>query len=61
MAGQKNNRSGVKRGARADRRQGPRTWVNAMSRKDISENDLKWPDTLSNNQAVGLDLLWNRK
>ena len=39
VAGRKNNKNDVKRGARADNRQGLRT------KEDISEK--KWPNTLS--------------
>ena len=45
VAGRKNNKSGTKRGARADTRPGPRTKVNAISEEDISEKKIKWPDT----------------
>ena len=41
MAGRKNNKSGAKCGARADRRSGPQTKVNGMSQKKL------WPDTLN--------------
>ena len=46
LARRKNNKSGAKRGARADSRQGPRTKVNAMSKEDIFKKT--WPDTLTN-------------
>ena len=47
MAGRKNNKSGAKRGAKADSRSGPRTKVNAMSKEDTSEKkNLKWSDPL---------------
>ena len=37
VAGRKNNKSGAKCGARADRRSGPQTKVNGMSQEYISE------------------------
>ena len=37
VAGQKNYKSSSKSGARVDRRLGPRTKVNAMSKEDISK------------------------
>ena len=42
VAGLKNNKSGAK----ADSHPGPWTMVNALSKKDISEKKLKWPDHL---------------
>ena len=45
VAGRKNNKSGAKCGARANSRLRPRTMVNAMSKENISEKNLKEPDT----------------